>query len=262
MRFECGEEQCSPAPLSMEKESAMVMIITSLILAISHPVMSQENKLQQQLKVERENIEWCDIWITSASKTDKPRVLLVGDSITRGYYNAVSNRLKERAYCARFTTSACVADPAFQKQLEVMFCQYKYAVVHFNNGLHGIGYTEEEYRTGYEKALKLIQQHAPKAKLILALSTPLQSTSNKNSLNPRIDERNRIVRDLAKKYGARITDLHSISKDHPEYYTDPYHYRAVAIELQSDLVAGTIKKLLTGKQEHALGSRETVDYGD
>jgi hypothetical protein len=203
---------------------------------------------KRKQKIERENIEWCDIWIPSASKTDKPHVLLVGDSITRGYYKSVCKNTAGQAYCVQFATSACVADPAFHKQLEALITQYRFKIVHFNNGLHGIGYTEKEYRDGYDAALKLIRQHSPKATLVLALSTPLQSTSNRNNLNPRIDKRNEIVRELGKKYGAEINDLHSISKDHPEYYNDPYHYKGVAIGLQSKQVADTIKQLLTGEQ--------------
>ena len=34
----------------------------------------------------RERIEWADIWVTDADKDDLPRVLLIGDSITRGYF--------------------------------------------------------------------------------------------------------------------------------------------------------------------------------
>ena len=33
-----------------------------------------------------ESIEWCDIWISHADETNLPRVLLIGDSITRAYY--------------------------------------------------------------------------------------------------------------------------------------------------------------------------------
>ena len=32
----------------------------------------------------RERTEWADIWVTDADKDDLPRVLVIGDSITRG----------------------------------------------------------------------------------------------------------------------------------------------------------------------------------
>jgi lysophospholipase L1-like esterase len=93
--------------------------------------------------------------------------------------------------------------------------------------------------------LQLIRKKAPKAKLILALSTPLQSTSNQNKLNSRIDDRNRIVQELAQKYGATINDLYGISKGHPEYYKDPYHFKPGAIDLQGKRVGETVKKALS-----------------
>lgn len=213
-------------------------------MTISQVVISQKTTSESNQKIERENIEWCDIWVTNAQSDDKPRILLIGDSILIGYYNSVRDNLEGDAYCARFATSACVADPAFHQQLELMLSQYEYSVIHFNNGLHGIGYTEEEYLAGYEKAIQLIKKTTPESKLVLVLSTPLQSTSEKNYLNPRIDERNRIVTNLAKKYGASVNDLNSISKDHPEYYKDPYHYNAEAIELQGKQVVETIENLI------------------
>jgi len=200
--------------------------------------------LLAETKIHREGTEWCDIWIPKATDQKLPRVLLVGDSITKGYFKSAEKYLGAKVHCARFATSACVSDPAFLVQLEAMFIGYEYAVVHFNNGLHGIAYTEKEYREGYEKALQFIRKKSPQAKLVLVLSTPLQSTSNKDKLNPRIDARNRIVRELAKKYGATINDLHAISKDHPEYYKDPYHFKSVATELQGKQVGNVVMQVL------------------
>lgn len=223
------------------------LIIASLLLAISPAAVAQENKAEQKPKIARENIEWCDVWIPGAATTNKPRVLLVGDSITKGYYKVAADQLGDGVTCARFATSACVADPAFHVQLDALLSQYTFALVHFNNGLHGVGYTEEEYRAGYEKALKAIQKHSPSAKLVLALSTPLNETSAANNLNPRMNERNKIVSELAKTYGATVNDLHAISKGHPEYYTDAYHYKPAAIALQGKQVAATIKEQLNLK---------------
>jgi lysophospholipase L1-like esterase len=220
------------------------LILASLLLAINHAAFSQESQPGQKPKIARENIEWCDMWIPSATTTNKPRVLMVGDSITKGYYKAACKHVGEQASCAQFATSACIADPAFHVQLDALLSQYTFALIHFNNGLHGVGYTEEEYRAGYEKALKSIQKHSPSTKLVLALSTPLNETSQANGLNPRVNERNRIVRELAKTYGAAVNDLHSISTGHPEYYTDAYHYKAEAIELQGKQVSEIIKEQL------------------
>lgn len=219
-------------------------ILTSVMLTIGSFAFASEIDVEQPQRIEREGIEWCDIWISAAPQNDKPRVLLIGDSITKGYYNTVSTQLNEKAHCARFATSACVADPAFHVQLQSMFTDYEYDVIHFNNGLHGIAYTEEEYRAGYIKALKYILKESPSSKLILVLSTPLNSETPQDHLNPRINDRNEIVQELAQMCSAEINDLHSISEGHPEYYSDAYHCKAEAIELQGKQVADQIVSLL------------------
>lgn len=198
-------------------------------------------------KIERENIEWCDVWITHADQDSKPRVLLVGDSITKGYYDQVAAALDGKANCAKFATSACIADPAFLLQLDTILSQYHWDVIHFNNGLHGFTYMESEYRTGYQRAMESIRKQAPHAKLIIALTTPLQSTSGAAELNPRVNERNRIAREMADEYTTQINDLHSISEGHPEFYLDAYHYKPEAIKLQADQVASQIISVMSNE---------------
>ena len=214
--------------------------VSALVLCASCTVAEE--------RIIRERIEWCDIWVVSANKSDKPRVLLVGDSITKGYFSSVEMQLDGVAYCARLATSACVSDPAFHQQLALMLNQYTYDVIHFNNGLHGFGYGDKEYEAGYRKALETIKKLAPSAKVVLVLSTPLQSTSNKAHLTQTVDQRNRIVAELVKEYGLEINDLYSISKDHPEFYKDPYHYKPEAIELQAKQVASILEKALQGRE--------------
>src|SRR5437867_13328630 len=67
-----------------------------------------------------ESIEWCDIWISHANETNLPRVLLIGDSITRGYYPEVEKRLAGKAFVARLTTSRFVADPVLLKEIALV----------------------------------------------------------------------------------------------------------------------------------------------
>ena len=57
----------------------MKHVITFILLFLCIPVFAQQ-------KIAREYIEWSDIWIPGANKTDLPHVLLIGNSITRGYY--------------------------------------------------------------------------------------------------------------------------------------------------------------------------------
>ncbi|NLX96111.1 MAG: SGNH/GDSL hydrolase family protein [Rhodopirellula sp.] len=131
----------------------------------------------------RERIEWADIWVTDADKDDLPRVLLIGDSITRGYFGEVEKALAGKAYFARLTTSKCVSDPFFPDEVQLLLKQYRFAVIHFNNGLHGWGYTEEQYRDGLVRLLETFEKHAAGAKLIWATTTPVREASNLSDSN-------------------------------------------------------------------------------
>src|SRR5216684_3788776 len=78
----------------------------------------------------RESIEWCDIWISHANETNLPRVLLIGDSITRAYYPEVEKHLEGKAYVARLSSSAFISDPVLFKQIEMVLSGYKFDVIH------------------------------------------------------------------------------------------------------------------------------------
>src|SRR5277367_3651479 len=116
----------------------------------------------------RESIEWCDIWISHANETNLPRVLLIGDSITRAYYPDVEKNLAGKAYVGRLSSSAFISDPALLKQIEMVLNEYKFDVIHFNNGMHGWQHGEKEYEQAFTQFLQAIQKCAPKAKLIWA----------------------------------------------------------------------------------------------
>jgi len=131
----------------------------------------------------RERIEWCDIWITNADSNDLPRVLLIGDSITRGYFGGVEKALDGKANCARLTTSRCICDPVFFDELEMVLRQYPFDVIHFNNGLHGWGYSEAQYREAFPKLLDTLRRENPNARLIWTTTTPVRTRSDLDQLD-------------------------------------------------------------------------------
>src|SRR5215475_6988383 len=122
----------------------------------------------------REAIEWCDIWISHANETNLPRVLLIGDSITRDYYHEVEKRLAGKAFVGRLATSRFASDPVLLKEIELVLDGTKFDVIQFNNGMHGWQHSEVEYREAFPKVIKTIRAHAPKARLIWATTTPLR----------------------------------------------------------------------------------------
>src|ERR1700687_2355581 len=158
-----------------------------------------------------ESIEWCDIWISHANETNLPRVLLIGDSITRGYYPEVEMRLAGKAFVARLATSRFVADPVLLKEIALVLDETKFDVIHFNNGMHGWQHSEKEYEQAFPAYLKAIQRYAPRAKLIWAGTTPLKESpeNSAGATDQRIAVRNSIALKFVQAKGIPIDDLYS-----------------------------------------------------
>jgi pimeloyl-ACP methyl ester carboxylesterase len=196
----------------------------------------------------RERIEWCDIWITNADKGDLPRVLLIGDSITRGYFGEVEKALEGKANCARLTTSRCICDPVFFDELLMVLRQYRFAVIHFNNGLHGMGYTQAQYRQGFAKLMEALQEHGQGAKLIWTATTPVRkrgALSELDGATETVKERNRIAADFVDKAGVPTDNLFDLGLSHPEYYSeDGVHYNAEGRAVQARQVMQAIEQRL------------------
>lgn len=196
----------------------------------------------------RERIEWIDIWVTDADKDDLPRVLFVGDSITRGYFGGVEKHLAGKAYCARLTTSKCVSDPTFDDDLLLLLKQYKFSAIHFNNGLHGWGYTEDQYRDGLLRTVAAVKQHSGDAKLIWATTTPMRESSDLQKFSERTERvkvRNRLATEIMKQHEVPTNDLFEFVKDHADWQsTDGVHFNANGNENLEKQVAESVMKHL------------------
>jgi lysophospholipase L1-like esterase len=198
----------------------------------------------------REGIEWCDIWISHAAETNLPRVLLIGDSIARGYYPAVEGALGGKAFVARLATSAFLSDPMLNQQIALVLDNTRFDVIHFNNGMHGWQHSEDEYRKAFPGFLANLKEHARGAKLIWATTTPLKESTNAppasptQATNARVAARNAIALEYVKAQGIPVNDLNALVLGHPELHSDGVHFNREGIALQAKQVASQIEKLL------------------
>lgn len=197
-----------------------------------------------------ESIEWCDLWISHANETNLPRVLLIGDSITRAYYSTVEKDLVRKAYVGRLAGSAFASDPVLLKAVAMVLDTYHFDVIHLNNGMHGWQHSEAEYEKALPKLLEVIRAHAPNAKLIWANTTPLKASPKTASDNPtvatdeRIAARNAISARLMQAEGIPVDDLNTPMSGHPEYHSDNVHFNEQGIAIQAAQVAAKIEPLL------------------
>lgn len=201
----------------------------------------------QESRIRRENIEWTDVWFPNSNDSNLPRVLLIGDSITRGYYSAVETNLKGKAYCARIATSKAIGDPALAAQLTTLIPEARFDVVHFNIGMHGWAYSEDEYRQHLPELLAAIRKSAPDAKLIWASTTPVRVDKSPGPANVRIVERNRIAREFFGRQGVAIDDLYAAIRDHADLHSDDVHFKPEGSAILAAQVAASVEKALGGK---------------
>ena len=196
--------------------------------------------------IEREYIEWADIYIPGANKTDKPHVLLLGNSITRGYHPEVSTMLEERAYVGRLSTSKSLGDPAYLEEVGNVLKNTTFSIIHFNNGLHGMNYSDEEYDRAFPELIALFKRYAPDARLIWANCTPIYKDKDMTELHPDTERgaiRNKIAIRHVTPLGVEINPLDTLMLAHPEYYKGgdgahpiPAGYSALAKQVSEFLV--------------------------
>jgi len=195
-----------------------------------------------------EKIEWTWTDRPVAPQPNLPNVLLVGDSITRGYYPAVEKDLDGVANVYLFASSTCSGDPRLPGQLHDYFAMIgvHFAVVHFNNGMHGWGYTEQQYAAGLPRMIAALRKGAPEAKLIWSTTTPvLHDSTTGESTNARIDERNRLAAAIMAKDGIPTDDQHTLMLQHQDTHNGDVHFTEAGSAIQAAQVADTIRRALS-----------------
>ena len=179
---------------------------------------------------------------------DQPRVLLIGDSITRGYYKTVEDKLKGKAVVCRLATSKSLGDPGLLDEVKLVLGQATFDAVHFNNGMHGWGYTEDEYAKAVPDLVATLRKGAPGAKLVWASTTPVRVSGKVDRLDPKTDRvkaRNKTAAEVMAKEKIAVDDLFALVADKPELFSnDGVHLNAKGSAAMGEQVAAQVLKLL------------------
>ena len=196
-----------------------------------------------------EKIEWTYTDRPETPDASLPNVLLVGDSITRAYYKAVADDLAGKANCYYFSSSVSIGDERLAPQLAEYFkmIDVRFDVVHFNNGMHGWGYTEDEYRRYFPELLTAVRAGAPSARLVWATITPVRKDKSGGATNARIDTRNVIAAEFITKQEIATDNQHALMLSHQDLHADDVHFNAEGSTIQGKQVAASVLKLLPAK---------------
>lgn len=190
----------------------------------------------------RENTEWSITYTFNALDTQKPRVLLIGDSICNGYKDNVIGHLNGKVNVTYWASSKCVTDRDYFRELDFILNGYHYDVISFNNGLHSLVTDRAEWDAAYEKAVEFIIAKLPDARLSLTLSTPLTD----ERLTAISDSLNKTVLKIAGEKNLPVIDLFSAMDplDRNEYWTDTYHFGEKARDMQGKIIADHVLERL------------------
>ena len=194
-----------------------------------------------------EEIEWT--WEVRPPHPDPrlPNVLLLGDSISRNYFPEVRKGLAGVANVYLMASSTSVGDPRLEHQIKDFGAaeSVRFRVVHFNNGMHGWAYTEDQYRAAFPIFIHSVQLLTEKGgALIWASTTPVRSDATTGATNPRVEERNRIALGFVKAAHIRLDDQFSLMQQHQDQYEDSVHFNSAGATIQGDQAAAMIRAAL------------------
>ncbi|MBQ7921389.1 MAG: SGNH/GDSL hydrolase family protein [Clostridia bacterium] len=201
-------------------------------------------------KYKLEQIEWTNIWREDADNAEKPRLLLIGDSITQGYSAYVNRALDKKWALTMLTTSKGIDNPSLLEEIFLLAKQEndKYDYIHFNNGLHAGYITDEDYEMFYQQTIWALRDHFPASKLSIATSTTTCKKENGVMVlsdgDAKTVRRNEIVRRLAQSSKLPLDDLYTVSlTDLSLHCDDCTHFKPEGYELLGKAVAAFLMSL-------------------
>ena len=195
-------------------------------------------------EIRLETYEWDNVWWEHANIKGIPRVLYIGDSISCGTRRKATEVAENKLFFDGFGTSKALDNPYFADSIRMFAKQQENRVaVLFNNGLHGWHLDDAtEYGVYYEKMIKFLLKEFENISLFLVLTTHVANLER----DARVVVRNRVVLELAKKYGLPIIDLYEIVKEHSDLFTDGVHLTGEGYGLLAKELVENVSKAIKG----------------
>ena len=234
----------SAAKTSVSLTTASLLLILSLRLCAAAVPTETDTRLHADGKGWR---------LDKAKVVDpqRPRVLLIGDSILNGYQKQATAALDGKAYVDAWVNPYNQSEH-LNKLLAEVLAEGPYDVVHFNMGLHG--WQEGRIKPGTFEPLtrayvQVIKDKLPKAKIIWACSTPVtakgQPTELDPVINPVIIEHNRLAAKVMAEQHVPVNDFYALLVERRDLARgDQFHWTAPAYELLAKTVTESVLREL------------------
>ena len=171
----------------------------------------------------------------SEPKTELPKILIIGDSISGGYFPIVKKSLMEKAKVFQPVyidkngkkKACCGGTSQGVREIEIFLSAKKWDIIHFNFGLHDIKHVDpvsgknsknlshphqaspEEYERNLIEIIKKLKRTG--AKLIFATTTPYPDKLGKQMRSPGMPKiYNQVAIKIMNKNQIKINDLYSL----------------------------------------------------
>ncbi len=172
-----------------------------------------------------------------------PRVLLIGDSISRGYTVQVREALAGKVNVHRAPAN-CGSTAVGLKKLHIWLGDGKWDLIHFNFGIHDRNSKADDYAARLEQIVKRLRTTG--ARLVWGSSTPLSGRMLDKTKSDPMVRLNKTAAEVMKRHGIPIDDLYAVVK--PTLATiqgpDGCHYRPAGYKILGQAVAKCILEQL------------------
>lgn len=183
-------------------------------------------------------------WDYVADDPKLPRVLLIGDSVSRGYTQAARNALKGKVNVHRAPAN-CGPTATGLKKLDVWLGDGNWDLIHFNFGIHDRRTNVDDYEKRLEEIVKRLKQTG--AKVVWASSTPIPADWKEGpEMKAKLKEKNAIAAKVMERNGVEIDDLFTFITPHLSEVQNPkdVHFNGKGYDLLGKQVAEYIEGAL------------------
>ena len=172
-----------------------------------------------------------------------PRVLLIGDSVSRAYTQGVRKALAGKANVHRAPANCGPTGRGLQK-LDVWLGDGKWDLIHFNFGIHDRNTPVDQYSERLHEIVDRLEQTG--AKLVWATTTPIPDDSETNQTAASIVEKNEIAAAMMEEHGIEMNDLFTVITPHlaEMQIAGDVHFKPIGYQFLAERVATVIEALL------------------
>jgi hypothetical protein len=236
----------------LQISAGRVVLRALVVLSLSFLIESSSLHAQKPTSIPEE-IEWT--WEVRPQRADPkfPNVLL-GDSITSNYFPQVTEDLRGVADVYLMASSTSVGAPRLSHQIAEFAAMQRvsFAVVHFNNGMHGWGYTDHNSSLNFPRSF---EPFGPFRVAASSYGPPSLQSSQRQPAAPPIPTSTRGVPSAQAFMEAEkipVDDQHALLTQQPDLYEDGVHFNKVGSAIMGGQAATIIKRVLEtpGREGH------------